>query len=56
MCDPLDDTDAGYCEKFKLEIKLKSLITSVTVQDQNNVSYVRVQYIENLIKELECSI
>lgn len=45
-----------YCEKQKLAWELESLCTRVFTTDQNGVNYVRVQHIENLIKELECSI
>lgn len=56
MCNPNDDSPDGYCEKFNLYFKLQRLITAHTTQDQYDVSYVRVQYIENLMKELEeCS-
>lgn len=51
MCDQGGEV---YCEKFKLSIELQKLITAHTTQDQNGVSFVRVQYIENLINELEC--
>ena len=51
MCDQAGEV---YCEKFKLSIELQKIITTHTTQDQNGVSYVRVQYIENLINELEC--
>lgn len=56
MCDPDDETTDGYCEKFKLEMKLKALISKQFTTDQYGVDYVRVQFIENLIEELECSI
>ena len=56
MCDMNDDSLDGYCEKFKLEMKLKALVTNQFTTDENGVNYVRVQFIENLMKELECSI
>jgi hypothetical protein len=56
MCDDSDDSLEGYCEKFKLASALHLLAHNQTTQDQNGVSYVRVQFIENLIKELDCSI
>ena len=56
MCDINDDTTDGYCEKFKLEIKLRQLLGKQFTTDQNGVNYIRVQHIENLIKELDCSI
>lgn len=51
MCNPEQDI---YCEKAKLTWKLEKLATANTTQDQNGVSFVRVQYIKNLINELEC--
>ena len=51
MCNHQEDT---YCEKAKLSWKLHKLATANTTVDQHGISYVRVQYIENLIKELEC--
>lgn len=54
MCNPMDDSSDGFCEKFKLAIKLEKLISAVTTQDQHGVSFVRVQHIKNLIDELEC--
>ena len=49
-------TDDDFCEKCQLTFKLEALITKQFTTDQNGVNYVRVQHIENLIKELECSI
>lgn len=51
MCNHEEDT---YCEKAKLSWKLEKLATAHTTQDQDGVSFVRVQYIKNLIDELEC--
>lgn len=56
MCDIKDDTQDGYCEKFKLQMKLRAFISKQFTTDQHGVDYVRVQFIENLIEELECSI
>ena len=56
MCDPYDDTDNGYCDKFKLQMKLEALRVSRTTTDQHGQVYVAVQYIEALERELDCSI
>ena len=53
MC---SDNGEEYCEKQQLAHKLERLCTKQFTTDQNGVDYVRVQHIENLIKELECSI
>ena len=48
--------DDDFCEKFDIASKLERLLTKHTTTDQYGGIYVRAQYIENLIKELECSI
>ena len=56
MCNPLDDSPNGYCDKFNFQQALHTLAYDQTTEDQNGVIYVRQQFILNLMKEYECLI
>ena len=54
--DETEILESEYCEKQQLAWKLQSLCDKEFRTDERGVNFVRVQFIENLIKELKCSI